>query len=43
MVQYKHQCGVSGGRDVVYKDMEGVRAEDVFGRSVRFHVLSMTL
>jgi hypothetical protein len=24
MVHYIHQCGVSGGRDLVYKDMEGL-------------------
>jgi len=28
MVQYKYYCGVSGGRDLVYKDMEGVCAEE---------------
>ena len=26
MVQYKYLCGVSGGRDLVYKDTEGVCA-----------------
>jgi len=31
------------GRDLVYKDMEGVCAEDVFGRSIRCHVSSVTL
>jgi len=24
MVHYIHECGVSGGRDLVYKDMEGL-------------------
>jgi len=44
MVQYKHLCGVSEGRDLVYKDLEGVCAEDVvFGRSIRCHVSSVTL
>jgi len=27
MAHYKHLCGVSGGRDLVYKDKEGVCAE----------------
>ena len=44
MVQYKYYCGVSGGRDLIYKDMEDVCAEDiVFGRSVRCHISSVTL
>ena len=43
MVQYK-QCGVSGERDLVCKDMEGVCAEGVvFGRSIRCHVTSVSL
>ena len=29
MVPYKHQCGVSGGRGLVYKIMESVGAEGV--------------
>jgi len=34
---------VSGGRDLVYKDMEGVCTEDfVLGRSTRCHVPSVT-
>ena len=24
MVRYIHECSVSGGRDLVYKDMEGL-------------------
>ena len=24
MAQYKHKCGVGGGQDLVYKDMEGM-------------------
>ena len=41
MVQYKYQCGVSGGRDLVYKDMEGLCAEDVqMYRSTKYNILS---
>ena len=29
MVQYKYLRGVSGGRYLVYKDMDGLCAEDV--------------
>ena len=35
MVQHKYLCGVSEGRDLVYKDMECVCAEGVvFGRFI---------
>jgi len=38
MIQYKYKRGVSGGRDLVYKDMEGLCAEDVvFGGSTKYH------
>ena len=41
MVQYRYQCGESGTRDLVYKDMEGLCAEDaVFGRQTTYTITS---